>query len=70
MCDILYVCTMYVYMYVPGTKWEMMEQVRSDIRDFRKQKGLDKVINIFLNDQRAGLLNSIVNQIQGSLLLP
>ena len=61
---------MYVYMYVPGTKWEMMEQVRSDIRDFRKQKGLDKVINIFLNDQRAGLLNSIVNQIQGSLLLP
>ena len=26
-----------------GTKWEMMEQIRADIRDFRTAKKLDKV---------------------------
>jgi myo-inositol-1-phosphate synthase len=55
-----------------GTKWEMMEQVRSDIRDFRKQKGLDKVIVLWtanterfcdvapgLNDTAENLLQSV-----------
>jgi len=27
-----------------GTKWEQMERIRSDIRDFKKSQGLDKVI--------------------------
>ena len=34
---------------LPGTKWEMMEQIRADIRDFKKQKNLVKVTFIFLN---------------------
>ena len=33
---------------LPGTKWEMMEQIRADIRDFKKQKNLVKVTFIFL----------------------
>ena len=27
-----------------GTKWEMMDQLRADIRDFRDKQNLDKVI--------------------------
>lgn len=26
-----------------GTKWEMVEQIRRDIRDFKQKKQLDKV---------------------------
>ena len=33
---------------LPGTKWEMMEQIRADIREFKKQKNLVKVTFIFL----------------------
>ena len=29
-----------------GTKWEMVEQIRADIRDFKKGKNLDKVSSI------------------------
>ena len=31
-----------------GTKWEMMEQVRADIRDFKKKEKLEKVHNYVL----------------------
>ena len=30
-----------------GTKWELVEKLREDIRDFKKKQNLDKVIIIF-----------------------
>lgn len=57
-----------------GTKWEMMEQVRADIRDFKKKEKLEKVIVLWtanterfcdvapgLNDTADNLLQSIRN---------
>lgn len=35
-------------LFLSGTKWEMMEQIRADIRDFKKQKNLEKVNNGFM----------------------
>ncbi len=55
-----------------GTKWEHVEHIRSDIRDFKKKHNLDKVIILWtanterfcrvevgLNDTAANLLASI-----------
>ena len=33
----------FTYSLTIGTKWEMMEQIRADIRDFKQKEKLDKV---------------------------
>merc|ERR1712038_1596777 len=59
---------------LPGSKWDHVEQIRADIRDFKQKKGLDKVIVLWtanterfcdvregLNDTAENLLTSIKN---------
>merc|ERR1712038_287791 len=59
---------------LPGSKWDHVEQIRADIRDFKQKKNLDKVIVLWtanterfcdvragLNDTAENLLASIKN---------
>merc|ERR1719431_718770 len=59
---------------LPGTKWDHVQQIRADIRDFKEKKNLDKVIVLWtanterfcdiragLNDTSENLIASIKN---------